>query len=99
MATRKRKIREQDIEDAFIRKAREAGCITRKINGMGFASWPDRLILCPGGAVLFIEFKKPGEGLRPAQAALHSEAHKLGHTWYTCDDAENAMMIVRDHIK
>jgi len=97
--TRKRIVREIDIENKFVRMAKEIGCKTRKLNGMGYKSWPDRLILCPGGAVVFIEFKKPGEGLRPAQGELHSEVHQIGHTWYTCDDADNAMEIVRNAMR
>lgn len=97
--TRKRVIREADIENKFVRMAKAIGCKTRKLNGMGYNSWPDRLILCPGGAIVFIEFKKPDEGLRPAQAELHSEVHKIGHTWYTCDDADNAMEIVKNAMR
>jgi hypothetical protein len=98
MATRKRKkvVREADIENAFVRKIKELGCRTRKLNGMGFNSWPDRLILCPGGAVVFIEFKKPGEDLRPAQQQLHEDVGSIGHTWYTCDNVDDAMEIVHN---
>lgn len=92
-------ILEKDIEAKFMKEAKKLGCITRKLNGMGFNSWPDRLVLVPGGTSLFIEFKKPGETLRPAQEALHEDAKSLGHTWYVCTSAENALNIVRQHIK
>ena len=98
-AVRGRKPLEKDIENAFVRKVKQLGCITRKINGMGFNAWPDRLILCPGGATLFIEFKRPGETLAPLQDALHSDVKAMGHTWYVCDSWENALSIVHEHIK
>jgi hypothetical protein len=92
-------ILESSIEKAFVRKAKALGCITRKMNGQGFNAWPDRLVLIPGGATVFIEFKKPGEDLRPLQQALHDDAAAIGHKWFTCDNVEDALKIIYDNIR
>lgn len=102
MATRTRKpkkVLERDIEGAFVKKARALGCMCRKLNGMGYASWPDQLVLCPGGAILFIEFKREGEELRPAQEELHEEALGIGHKWFWFDNWEDALNLVKKHTR
>lgn len=55
--------------------AHEHKCILLKIQGS--RGFPDRLLLTPNGAILFVEFKKPGEHLRPLQAHIHSELHRM----------------------
>jgi len=99
MRQRTKTVLEKDIENRFVKEAKKLGCITRKLNGMGYNSWPDRLILVPGGVTLFFEFKRPGEHLRPAQAELHLQADTIGHTWYTFDSWEIAIAIVRQHMR
>jgi hypothetical protein len=94
-----KKVLERDIENKFVKEVKKLGCKTRKLNGMGYKSWPDRLILCPGGAILFIEFKKPGEGLSELQQSLHSEVAEIGHVFKTYDSWEDAIKYVRTHIK
>lgn len=96
---RKKKPLERDIEGTFVKKARALGCMCRKLNGMGHSSWPDQMVLCPGGKVLLIEFKREGEVLRPAQEELHAEALAIGHQWWWFDNWEDAIILVRSHIK
>ena len=102
MATRtrrKRKVLERDIEGAFVKKARALGCMCRKLNGMGYASWPDQMVLVPGGKVLLIEFKREGEELRPAQEDLHTQAKTIGHKWYWFDNWEEPLHLVEFYIE
>lgn len=99
MRQRIKPVLEKDIEKRFVRELKKLGCKSRKLNGTGYRDWPDRLILVPGGVTLFIEFKIPGEDLRPSQASLHEEAADLGHTWYTFDSWENAIECVRSHMR
>ena len=40
---------------------------------------PDLPIFLPGGRVLLIEVKRPGQKVSPTQLAWHAEAAKLGH--------------------
>jgi hypothetical protein len=41
--------------------------------------WPDRLFFGPDGRSLMVEFKRPGEKLRPQQRATHRRLFGLGH--------------------
>lgn len=60
---RKRKPLESTIENAVVdyAKAPPRNCIVRKMNGLGFRSWPDRLFITPKGRHFYIEFKRDGE--------------------------------------
>lgn len=86
---------ERDIEKSFLRNLKKTWPTskTRKMNGYGNRSWPDRLILLPATPLLLIEFKRPGEDLSKGQEQLHKELKLLGVRVYTCDDAEQAMNI------
>ena len=97
--TRKKRVLESSIEKSFVRRARKLGCICRKLNGMGHNHWPDQLVLVPGGKTLYIEFKKPGEGLRGAQAGLHEDVRAIGHKFYTFDNWEQAIALVEKYIR
>lgn len=44
----------------------------------GHAGVPDRVVITPPGRVLFVEVKRPGETLRPLQAAMHRRLAGLG---------------------
>lgn len=61
---------EKTIEAKVVTWARSAGILVRKMNGMGFNAWPDRMFLYAGRAV-FIEFKKPGGKATPLQTTMH----------------------------
>lgn len=99
MRQRTKTVLEGDIEKRFVREAKKLGCMTRKLNGVGYRDWPDRLVMVPGGAIIFIEFKRPGEPLRESQASLHEDAAAIGHDWNVCDSWEHAINIVRQHMR
>jgi hypothetical protein len=99
MRRRTKTVLEGDIEKRFVRELKKLGCKSRKLNGTGYRDWPDRLIMVPGGITLFIEFKRPGEELRPSQQELHDEAAEMGHDWQVFDSWENAIEYVRQHMR
>lgn len=90
---------ESSIEKRFVERCAAIGCITRKLNGLGSASWPDRLVLCPGGVALLIELKRPGGRLTPGQRDLHERLRFLGHDVATFDDVDAAIEYVRKRIR
>jgi hypothetical protein len=76
----KRSVRlERSIENAVLRQTKKHGVVSRKMNGFGFNSWPDRMFLVPGGKPLFVEYKRPGKRATPLQARLHAQLNKLGY--------------------
>lgn len=83
---------ESAIEARCVALARRRGWLVRKMNGLGFRAWPDRLFLPPreSRAVRFwIEFKRPGGGLTPLQARALDDLAARGevvHVISTFDD-------------
>ena len=63
----------------------------RKMNGLGFASWPDRLIIGPHKFTCWIEFKRKEIGkLSPGQVTLFNEMGGMGHVVHVLDDGKLA---------
>lgn len=50
--------------------------------------FPDRMIIAPGGVILFVEVKRPGETPRAGQRAMHRRLQKLGFTVLVVDSKE-----------
>lgn len=74
--------------------AHEQKCILLKIQGT--RGWPDRLLLTPNGTILFVEFKKSGERLRPLQAHIHSELHRMKFQCVTVTSAQQFKQCLLD---
>lgn len=87
--------------------ARERGWEGRKMNGLGYAAWPDRLFLPPHngkkkfGAIaarrFWVEFKRPGEGLTPRQAEMHVDLKARGEDVYTCESRAGFEALLKAH--
>ena len=71
-------IQEAVIEKNLVRKTEELGGIAYKLSPIGRVNKPDRLIILPGGKIIFVEFKRPGEKPRPGQKREHERLVKLG---------------------
>lgn len=99
MSTRRTRIPlEADIEKAFLKKLKawDPRFKTRKLNGRGFNSWPDRLVLGPQKLTCLIEFKRPELGrISPGQEELFAELASLGHLVSVFDDADEALEYVQ----
>lgn len=59
--------------------------IVRKVGGeiipimTSFSGWPDRLIVLPGGRVIWLEIKTNKDTLSPAQKHIIDKLTSLGH--------------------
>ena len=83
--------RESTVEAAFVRQLRARGLTVVKLNLTGRRGWPDRLVLLPGGRVVFVELKRRGERARQLQEHVHAELRALGFAVQTFDDAAAAV--------
>ena len=61
-------MREAEIEGRLVRGVKEAGGLCYKFVSPGNPGVPDRLILLPGGRILFVELKTPGGKLSNIQS-------------------------------
>jgi hypothetical protein len=69
-------MKESDIE-AYVRRHVEGRLV--KWVSPGETGVPDRILLLPGGRVIFIEFKKPGGRLSERQLLWIDRLKVLGH--------------------
>ncbi|MDE9454224.1 VRR-NUC domain-containing protein, partial [Xenorhabdus bovienii] len=60
------------------KEIKKAGGIAYKFVSPGRRSVPDRICILPGGRILFVECKAPGEKPRPDQLREHERLRALG---------------------
>lgn len=83
-------MRERDIERRFRDLIRKAGGMALKLVCPGFDGMPDRIVLMPGGRILFAEIKRPGAVPGPLQAARHRMLRDMGFQVFVIDSLELA---------
>lgn len=66
--------------------AEKTGCKLLKIQGS--KGWPDRLLLAPNGHMMFLEFKREGEGPRPLQAEILRQLQEMNFMAEQVDNLE-----------
>ena len=69
---------ERAIEAGLIRIINSVGGLAPKFVSPGMAGMPDRLVLLPGGRILFVECKDTGQKLRPLQRYRKQQLEELG---------------------
>lgn len=82
---------ETGIENKYVEMSTGIGNICIKMNVIGHKSRPDRLVVLKFGGIIWLEFKRPGEGLYPQQAWFHRELHKRCQIVETFDDEHRAI--------
>ena len=75
---RKAWILEKDIERRRREKTRAEGGLELKFVSPGTRGVPDRIVLYPGGVILFREYKRPGQTLDPLQKYWKAKLERLG---------------------
>lgn len=70
---------ESSIEESFFEWCKKQGYLCEKLKCIK-KGWPDRCVLLPSGKVLWLEFKRPGDGeISKHQEYIAEELGKLGH--------------------
>lgn len=79
--------REDAIEGHLLKCVKQVKGFTIKVRFM--RGWPDRIVLLPGGVLVFVELKRPvGGKFEPLQERIHHKLRSLGFTvyvWHTKD--------------
>ncbi len=87
MRTIRERLTTENVVEEYLRKrikAMRGLCI--KLNPLGYAGIPDRLVLLPGGIVVFFELKRPvGGRYEPLQLRWHSKLRQLGFEVFVCN--------------
>lgn len=83
-------IREIIIEKALVEETERRGGLAYKLTVPGRRNVPDRLLLMPGGRVIFVECKAPGEKPRAGQLRELERLRALGFQAEVLDSKESA---------
>ena len=81
-------MREKTIEGKLVKAVKSMGGLAPKFVCPGLDGLPDRLVLLPGGNMVFIEVKAPGETMRPLQVRRKRQLESLGFSVYCIDSPE-----------
>lgn len=76
---------EKDIECYLGKQVKALGGLSLKWLSPGFDGVPDRIILLPGGRVVFAETKDTGKTPRKKQRYRHQQLRALGFLVYVPD--------------
>ena len=85
---------EKTIEDFLKRLVKEEGGLCIKLIPIGTAGIPDRLVLLPGGKILFVELKAPGEKPRTIQTVWQKKIEALGFDSVVVDSRVGAREVI-----
>lgn len=70
---------ESEVEACLRRHVEQAGGECRKFSPDYARGWPDRVLLLPGGVLVWVETKRPQDGrLSLAQKVAHIKLRRLG---------------------
>lgn len=90
---------ETRIEKRLRNKIKKQGGLALKLTSPGMAGMPDRLVLLPGGQIVFIELKAPGKKLRPLQRKRFQQLEKLGFRALKIDSVKDVDDFIREVFK
>lgn len=88
--------RESAIESYLFRRVKAKGGRACKFVSPGFAGVPDRVVLAPGGKIVFAELKRAGEDMTPLQKKRKREFEQLGFKVYCLDSRQAVDQFIRE---
>jgi len=95
---KKAEVQEIDIENPFVKYAKRCGCKALKLIFLNKKGFPDRTILCPGGRIFFIEFKRDGKKQSPSQKLVQILLESFSFEYYVCDQKGQAEKILTEFL-
>ena len=89
-------MREKEIEKKLTLEAKKRGGLAVKFVSPGMAGVPDRLVLLPGGKIVFVELKAPGRKMSQRQVKVAKRLAELGHIVRVIDSIEGIRIFLRE---
>ncbi|MCY9733137.1 VRR-NUC domain-containing protein [Paenibacillus alvei] len=89
-------MRESTLERQLVNAVARIGGRAEKWTSPGNNGVPDRIVILPGGQVVFVEMKAPGKPLRPLQQKWACTLQELGHKVYKIDSVEGIDRFIRE---
>jgi hypothetical protein len=84
-----RLLRERDIEAYLVERVKARGGVAYKFVSPGRRGVPDRLVMLPGGVLLFVELKAPGKKAEAHQLREHKRLRDMGQKVVVVDSLES----------
>lgn len=81
-------VSEKALEAYLVGRVGALGGVALKYSNPAQAGYPDRLVLLPGGRVLWVELKSRGKKPRPLQVQRHEQLRRLGQEVCVADSRE-----------
>ena len=79
-------MREKTIEESLVSEVKKRDGLAFKFNSLGCNGVPDRIVLLPGHAVIFVELKAPSKEMRPLPKKRKRDIEALGFKVICLDD-------------
>lgn len=76
---------EKQVEQTLTSAVKARGGLALKFVSPGVSGVPDRIVLMPGGRLIFVELKAPGKHMRPLQEYRKRQLESLGFHVYCID--------------
>ena len=89
-------MRERNIETYLRDQVRKAGGAAMKWVSPGNSGVPDRIVIMPGGRIVFVELKAPGRKPTQLQLVQHERLRALGCDVRVIDSREGVDGLVRE---
>lgn len=89
-------MQEKQIEARLRRDVRNCGGLALKFISPGRAGVPDRIVLLPGGRIVFAELKALGRKLTPLQQKRKKQLEALGFKVYVIDSYQAVEAFIRE---
>jgi hypothetical protein len=89
-------LQESRIEKRLKKEIELIGGKALKFISPGTVGVPDRIVLLPGGRLIFVELKAPGEKMRKIQELRKKQIEKLGFKVLCIDSIEGVQELVRE---
>lgn len=81
-------VTEKKVEKHLVTSVERLGGLCVKFPPLFFRGFPDRIVLLPGGLIVFVELKAPGEKPRLIQTKVHGKLKALGFRVEVIDTIE-----------
>ena len=85
---------EKSIERFFVRQVESVGGLALKWSSPGRNGVPDRIVLLPGGRIVFVELKAPGKKPTSLQIRMHEILIGLGADVHVIDSVEDVKKFI-----
>lgn len=87
---------EKEIERDVCKFAKSKGWLYYKFSSINNRGVPDRIFIAPGGRIIFVEFKRPGNKPTSLQTFVHDTLKRQGCTVWIVDNVEDGKQLIEN---